>query len=693
MAGLRRTLLAVSVLAACAHSATAFQLPLSGGFPVLREAFTRSQHGATARTSRGRMGGLRMSAKPDRDVKMSREERMATGEQNNDYNKVAASKIRNFSIIAHIDHGKSTLADRLLQVTKTVADRDLQAQFLDNMDIERERGITIKLQSARMNYKHEGEMYALNLIDTPGHVDFSYEVSRSLQACEGALLVVDASQGIEAQTLANVYLALESNLLIIPVINKIDLPGADPERVLREIEEVIGLDCTHAVRCSAKSGIGMDDVLRVVCEQIPPPESGKEDGPLQCLIFDSYYDPYRGVITYFRVKSGKIKRGDKIRFMNTGTSFDVEEIGVMSPTQRPVEMLEAGEVGYMVAGIKTVEDARVGDTITLEFGKGRAAEPLPGYAEAKPMVWCGIFPTDAVQYESLRDSLGKLKLNDAALQFEAENSLAMGFGFRCGFLGLLHMDVVQTRLEREFDLDLIATAPSVVYQVKPTGEDSFYLSNPSQLPDPTRREWLAEPYVRMEIITPEEYVGPLMELAQQRRGEYVDMKYLVQGRTTIVYEMPLAEMVTDFFDYLKSKSKGYASMEYSLIDYRQNDLVRLDVAINGENVDALSFILHRDNAYAIGKDLCGQLKDIIPRQMFKVPIQAMIGVKIIASSSISAMRKDVLAKCYGGDISRKKKLLQKQAKGKKRMKSVGSVDVPQEAFMAMLNVKRDGTER
>jgi len=517
-------------------------------------------------------------------------------------------------------------------------------------------------------------------------------VSRSLMACEAALLVVDASQGIEAQTLANVYLAIENDLEIIPILNKIDLPGADPAKVKAEIEAVIGIDTSNAVECSAKSGLGIEDVLAAVVNHTPPPKPDQEKEKLRCLIFDSYYDPYRGVITYFRVMQGRISKGDKIRFMNTGRSADITEVGVLSPKESPVQFLEAGEVGYMMAGIKSVEDARVGDTITLESESRRAEAPLPGYAEAKPMVWCGMFPTDAADYDSLRDSLGKLKLNDAALQFEPENSAAMGFGFRCGFLGLLHMDVCQTRLEREFDLDIIATAPSVVYQVKPVKGEAFFLSNPAQLPDPTKREWLAEPYVRMELITPDDYVGPLMELAQNRRGQYVDMKYLVQGRTTIIYEMPLAEMVTDFYDQLKSRSKGYASMEYTLIDYRQNDLVKLDVSVNQEPVDALSFILHKDNAYFVGKELCVKLKDIIPRQQFKVPIQAKVGEKIVASSQISALRKDVLAKCYGGDISRKKKLLKKQAAGKKRMKSVGNVDVPQEAFMAMLNVKKSEKE-
>jgi len=636
---------------------------------------------------------LRMQDKKKGTDLLSREERLKTAVSNNEYKKVDSKKIRNFSIIAHIDHGKSTLADRLLQNTGTVASRDMQAQLLDNMDIERERGITIKLQAARMNYIHDdGEDYVLNLIDTPGHVDFSYEVSRSLQACEAALLVVDASQGIEAQTLANVYLAIEADLEIIPILNKIDLPGADPDKVKAEIEAVIGIDTTNAVMCSAKSGIGIDEVLRAVVNFTPSPKPDQEKEKLRCLIFDSYYDPYRGVITYFRVMQGRISKGDKVRFMNTGRSADITEVGVLCPNERAVPFLEAGEVGYMMAGIKTVEDARVGDTITMEFESKRAEEALPGYAEAKPMVWCGMFPTDAADYDTLRDSLGKLKLNDAALAFEPENSLAMGFGFRCGFLGLLHMDVCQTRLEREFDLDLICTAPSVVYQVKPINDEAFFLSNPSALPDPTKREWMAEPYVKMEIITPDDYVGPLMELAQNRRGQYQDMKYLVEGRTTIIYEMPLAEMVTDFYDHLKSRSKGYASMEYTLIDYRQNDLVKLDVSVAGEPVDALSFILHKDNSYFVGKELCNKLKEIIPRQQFKVPIQAKIGEKIIASAQISALRKDVLAKCYGGDISRKKKLLKKQAAGKKRMKSVGNVDVPQEAFMAMLNVKKSEKE-
>jgi len=678
---------------------SAFSVP-GGVLPLRRAAHSAALRstlplvGRGGRATGGLVGGLRMQeqeVKESKSTTLSREERLATGSEgtNNSYKRVPTKNIRNFSIIAHIDHGKSTLADRLLSITKTVASRDMQDQFMDTMDIERERGITIKLQVARMNYHYKGEDYVLNLIDTPGHVDFSYEVSRSLMACEGALLVVDASQGVEAQTLANVYLAIEADLEIIPTLNKIDLPGADPDKVKREIEEVVGLDTESAIACSAKAGIGIEEILQQIIDVCPPPKE-RPDEPLKCLIFDSYYDPYRGVVVYFRVISGVIKKNDQIRFMNTGKRFNCDEIGVLSPDQQPVDFLESGEVGYMIAGIKTVEDARVGDTITHESEGRRAKEPLPGYAEATPMVWCGLFPTDTKDYDQLRDSLQKLKLNDAALAFEPENSLAMGFGFRCGFLGLLHMDVVQTRLEREYDLDLIMTAPSVLYKCKPNKEDARFLSNPSELPEPTKREWIAEPYVKMEIITPEEYVGSLMELAQSRRGEFKDMRYLVQGRTTLEYEMPMAEMVTDFFDHMKSRSRGYASMEYSLIDYRQNDLVKLDVTVNGEPVDALSFILHKDNAYEIGKQLCVKLKTIIPRQMFKVPIQAKVGEKIIASTQISAMRKDVLAKCYGGDVSRKKKLLQKQAKGKKRMKSVGKVDVPQEAFMAMLDVNREG---
>ena len=599
---------------------------------------------------------------------------------------VPVSRIRNFSIIAHIDHGKSTLADRMLQVTKTVAQRQMKEQFLDNMDLERERGITIKLQAARMNYRaSDGQDYVLNLIDTPGHVDFSYEVSRSLAACEGALLVVDASQGVEAQTLANVYLALENDLEIIPVLNKIDLPGAEPERVAQEIEEVVGLDCSGVIKASAKAGIGIDEILESIVHLVPPP-TDTVDQPLRALIFDSYYDAYRGVIVYFRVMDGRVKTGDRIRLMASGKEFDIDELGVLSPNQIQVDELHAGEVGYIAAAIKTVEDARVGDTITL--AEAPAKEALPGYTEAKPMVFCGLFPTDADQYEDLRDALEKLKLNDAALSYEPETSTAMGFGFRCGFLGLLHMEIVQERLEREYNLDLITTAPSVVYRITTVEGEVVEIDNPSQLPPPQQREKIEEPYIQVEMITPEEYVGALMDLCQTRRGEFKDMKYFTPTRTTLIYELPLAEVVTDFFDQLKSRSRGYASMEYQLIGYRENTLVRLDLLVNGDSVDSLAMIVHRDKAYYVGRALVEKLKELIPRHQFKIPLQAAIGSKIIASEHIPALRKDVLAKCYGGDISRKKKLLQKQAKGKKRMKAIGTVDVPQEAFMAVLQLEQ-----
>jgi len=601
---------------------------------------------------------------------------------------VPVSRIRNFSIVAHIDHGKSTLADRLLQYTGTVADRDMKEQFLDNMELERERGITIKLQAARMDYRaRDGREYVINLIDTPGHVDFSYEVSRSLVACEGALLVVDASQGVEAQTLANVYLALENNLEILPVLNKIDLPGAEPERVAAEIEEIIGLDCSEAILASAKEGIGIEDILEAIVQKVPPP-ADTVDKPLRALIFDSYYDSYRGVIVYFRVMDGRIAKGDRVKLMASGKEYEIDELGVLAPTQVQVNELHAGEVGYFAASIKAVGDARVGDTITL--AKQPASEPWPGYAEAKPMVFCGLFPTDAAQFPELREALDRLRLNDAALSYEPETSSAMGFGFRCGFLGLLHMEIVQERLEREFDLDLITTAPSVVYRVTKIDGEVMYIDNPSALPDPQYREMIEEPYVKVEMIAPENFVGTLMELGQSRRGEFKDMRYLAQGRTTLVYELPLAEVVTDFFDQMKSRSRGYASMEYQLVGYRKNELVRLDVLINGDRVDSLAAIVHRDKAYYVGRALVEKLKELIPRHQFKIPIQAAIGSRVVASEQIPALRKDVLAKCYGGDISRKKKLLKKQAAGKKRMKSIGTVDVPQSAFMAVLKLGSEG---
>ena len=600
---------------------------------------------------------------------------------------VPISRLRNFCIIAHIDHGKSTLADRLLQDTGTVSSRDMQEQFLDNMDLERERGITIKLQAARMNYKaDDGEEYVLNLIDTPGHVDFSYEVSRSLQACEGALLVVDASQGVEAQTLANVYLALENDLEIIPVLNKVDLPGADPEKIKNEIESIIGLDTSKAITCSAKTGVGIPEILQAVVDRIPSPKDNT-DQATKALIFDSYYDPYRGVIVYFRIMSGGISKKDKVLLMSSKKSYELDEIGVMAPDQVKVNSLHAGEVGYLAASIKAVADARVGDTITLVDRP--AEDALPGYAEAKPMVFCGLFPTDADQYPDLRDALDKLQLSDAALKYEPETSSAMGFGFRCGFLGLLHMEIVQERLEREYDLDLIVTAPSVIYKVKMIDGEVKMIDNPATLPDPQKRETIEEPYVRMEIYAPNDYNGTLMGLCQDRRGDFIDMKYITTDRVTLIYEIPLAEVVTDFFDQMKSRTKGYASMEYHLIGYRQNDLVRLDVLINSERADPLTTIVHKDNAYGVGKGLVEKLKELIPKQQFKIPLQASIGSRIIASEGISALRKDVLSKCYGGDISRKKKLLKKQAKGKKRMKSMGKVDVPQEAFMAVLKLNND----
>ena len=602
--------------------------------------------------------------------------------------RVPPSRVRNFSIIAHIDHGKSTLADTLLMKTNTVKARDMKAQVLDSMDLERERGITIKLNSARMDYvAKDGQLYVLNLIDTPGHVDFTYEVSRSLAACEGALLVVDSSQGVEAQTVANVYLALENDLEIFTVLNKIDLAGSEPDRVKQEIEDVLGLDASGAILASAKANIGMDEILERIVQVVPPPRD-TPDEPFRALIFDSYFDSYRGVVAVFRVMDGKVKTGDQMKMMSTGATFLCEEIGVMRPDKVPVSELGPGEVGYIIGGIKSVADARVGDTITT--AKNAAKEPLPGYAQAKPMVFAGIFPTDTDRYDDLRESLGRLQVNDAALSFEPEQSSAMGTGFRCGFLGLLHMDIIQERLEREYDLDLITTAPSVVYHVYKTDGTMEAISNPADLAAPEVRERIEEPYCRLDMIAPSEYVGTLMELATQRRGEFVDMTYLSQTRTSIKFDIPLAEVVTNFFDEMKSRSRGYASMEYSMTGYRESDLVRLDVLINQEPADPLAVITHRDKAYGVGRQLVDKLKELIPRQMFRIPIQAAIGNKVIAATSISAMRKDVLAKCYGGDISRKKKLLKKQAEGKKRMKQFGKVEVPQSAFLAVLNVDGKG---
>ena len=600
---------------------------------------------------------------------------------------VPVSRIRNFSIIAHIDHGKSTLADRLLQFTGTVADRDMKAQFLDNMDLERERGITIKLQAARMNYQAlNGDEYTINLIDTPGHVDFSYEVSRSLAACEGALLVVDASQGVEAQTLANVYLALANDLEIVPVLNKIDLPGADPDRIANEIEQLIGLDCSAAIRASAKQGVGIREILEAIVLQVPPPKD-TVDQPLRALIFDSYYDAYRGVIVYFRVMDGMVKKGDRVKFMASGQEYVIDELGVLAPGQIQVDELHAGEVGYLAAAIKMVAHARVGDTITSALDS--APEPFPGYEEAKPMVFCGMFPTDADQFEELREALTKLKLNDASLNYEPETSNAMGFGFRCGFLGMLHMEIVQERLEREYNLDLIVTAPSVIYRVTTNTDEILMVDNPSELPPPNSRKSIEEPYVKLEIMTPQSYIGTLMELCVARRGVFLDTKYITTERATLIYELPLAEMVTDFFDQMKSRTKGYASMEYQVIGYRPNDLVLVDILVNEEPVDALACIVHRDKSYNVGRALVSKLRELIPKQQFQIPIQAAIGTKILARENISALRKNVLSKCYGGDISRKKKLLEKQKKGKKRMKSIGTVEVPQAAFMAILQLNGD----
>ena len=592
--------------------------------------------------------------------------------------------IRNFCIIAHIDHGKSTLADRILEHTGALTSREMQDQVLDQMDLERERGITIKLQAVRLNYRaDDGEEYVLNLIDTPGHVDFTYEVSRSLAACEGALLVVDASQGIEAQTLANVYLALDNNLEILPVINKIDLPSAEPERVKAEIEDVIGLDASEAVLASAKAGIGIKEILEQVVRKIPPPK-GDPDKPLKALIFDSHYDPYKGVVVYVRVVDGTIRKGTKIKFMATGATFDVIEVGVFKPRMTVVEELSVGDVGFIVAGIKNVKDTRVGDTVTDALNP--APEPLPGYRKVNPMVFCGMYPIDTNDYDDLREALDKLALNDASLSYEPETSSALGFGFRCGFLGLLHMEIIQERIEREFHIPIMMTAPSVVYKVTLTNGETLYIDNPSHYPETQRIDYVEEPYVKASIIVPNDYVGPIMELCQNKRGEYRNMEYLDVNRVLITYDMPLSEIVYDFFDQLKSSTKGYASFDYEFSGYKRSNLVKMDILLNGEPVDALSFIVHRERAYQRGKVICEKLKELIPRQMFEVPIQAAIGNKVIARETIKAMRKNVLAKCYGGDITRKRKLLEKQKEGKKRLKQVGSVEVPQEAFMAVLKL-------
>ena len=592
--------------------------------------------------------------------------------------------IRNFCIIAHIDHGKSTLADRMIEMTDTVALRDMEAQLLDNMDIERERGITIKSSAVRMFYTHtDGKRYMFNLIDTPGHVDFNYEVSRSLAACEGAVLVVDATQGIEAQTLANVYLALDNSLEIVPVINKIDLPSADVEHTKKEIEDVIGLPAENAPCISAKTGLNVEQVLAAVVDIVPPP-NGDINKPLKALIFDSVYDNYKGALSYVRVVDGVVKPGMKIRYMATGNEFEVTEVGIFSPTLMPIDALEAGEVGYISASIKNVRETKVGDTIT--DANAPANEPLPGYKQANPMVFCGIYPADGADYENLRDALDKLVLNDASLSYEPETSMALGFGFRCGFLGLLHMEIIQERLEREFDLDLVTTAPSVIYKVVKTNGDEVMIDNPTNLPPVTEIAYMEEPMVRATIMSPSEYVGTIMELCQDKRGVFEDMKYIEEGRVNIFYELPLNEIIYDFFDQLKSRSRGYASFDYELKEYAKSDLVKLDFLLNGDMCDALSTIVHKDKAYAKGRAVAEKLQEVIPRQQFEIPIQAAIGGKIIARETVRAVRKDVLAKCYGGDITRKKKLLEKQKEGKKRMRQIGTVSLPSEAFMSVLKI-------
>ena len=592
--------------------------------------------------------------------------------------------IRNFSIIAHIDHGKSTIADRLIEATGTLTKREMADQILDSMDLERERGITIKAQTVRLNYKaDDGEEYELNLIDTPGHVDFNYEVSRSLAACEGALLVVDATQGVEAQTLANVYLALEHDLEIIPVINKIDLPSAEPEEAKREIRDVIGLDTDNAVLCSAKTGEGIGDILEAIVKYIPAPK-GSDDEPLKALIFDSYFDSYKGVVANVRVMEGTIKKGQTLKMMATGKVFDVTEIGCFRPMMVETGILQAGDVGYIAGSLKSVSDVRVGDTVTT--AEDGAAEPLPGYRGAKPMVFCGLYPVDSSDYDNLKDALEKLQLNDAALVFEPETSIALGFGYRCGFLGLLHMDVIQERLEREYNLELIMTAPSVIYHVFQTDGEELAIDNPAKLPPPQKIDRIEEPYVKATVIVPNDYVGAVMQVSQSKRGIYISMDYLDVNRVMLTYQIPLSEIIYDYFDELKSTTRGYASLDYELSDYREAKLVKLDILLNCHAVDALSTIVHVDNAANRGRLLASKLKDLIPKQMFEIPIQAAIGSKVIARTNVRAYRKDVIAKCYGGDISRKKKLLEKQKEGKKRMNAVGSVEVPQEAFMAILKV-------